>query len=72
MELESGEHLWCRCGLSGHQPWCDFSHKGTGITPVKFSVAEARQAVWICQCKHTRNPPYCDGTHRNLVTSSDL
>ncbi|MDA9715282.1 CDGSH iron-sulfur domain-containing protein [Bacteroidota bacterium] len=20
----------------------------------------------ICMCKHTQNPPYCDGSHVNL------
>jgi CDGSH iron-sulfur domain-containing protein 3 len=65
VELEAGEHLWCACGLSGHQPFCDFSHKGTGIVPVKFRLNE-RQVVWLCNCKHTRTPPFCDGSHASL------
>jgi CDGSH-type Zn-finger protein len=22
--------------------------------------------AWLCACKHTCNPPYCDGTHRTF------
>jgi CDGSH-type Zn-finger protein len=65
IELEAGEHLWCSCGLSGHQPLCDFSHKGTGFVPLKFRIAE-RQKVWLCNCKHTKTPPYCDGSHKEM------
>jgi CDGSH-type Zn-finger protein len=66
MEIEAGDHLWCACGLSGHQPFCDFSHKGTGLFPVKFHVP-SRQTVVLCNCKHTHTPPYCDGSHAKLA-----
>lgn len=66
IELEAGEHLWCACGLSGHQPLCDFSHKGTGCFPKKFVLAE-KQKVWLCNCKQTKNPPFCDGSHKGLI-----
>jgi len=23
--------------------------------------------VWLCDCKRTGNPPYCDGTHSKPV-----
>ena len=26
----------------------------------------ADETVWLCQCKHTKNPPYCDGSHKAI------
>ncbi len=65
LELEPGTYWWCACGRSKNQPFCDGSHKGTGITPVKFEITEKRK-VALCGCKHTQTPPYCDGTHKTL------
>ncbi len=63
VEVEAGTHWWCACGRSSHPPFCDGSHKGTGIQPVKYEAAEAGK-VWFCQCKHTANAPLCDGAHK--------
>jgi CDGSH-type Zn-finger protein len=65
LELEPGTYYWCACGRSKEQPFCDGSHKGTGISPVAFEITEKRQ-VALCQCKRTATPPYCDGTHKKL------
>ena len=64
---EPGEKWWCACGHSQNQPYCDGSHKssGTGITPVRVEIKEAKTVAW-CGCKHTRNKPFCDGTHAKL------
>jgi len=61
--VESGKnYYWCACGRSRTQPFCDGSHKGTEITPVKY-VAVRKEWVWFCCCKNTRTPPLCDGSH---------
>ena len=64
-ELEPGDYWWCACGRSANQPFCDGSHKGTGIVPVKFSIGEKKK-VWLCGCKHSADKPFCDGSHQRL------
>lgn len=65
--VEAGKnYLWCACGRSENQPFCDGSHKGTGFTPVKFA-AEKKEWVWFCGCKQTGSAPLCDGTHKTLT-----
>ncbi|HPR63402.1 MAG TPA: CDGSH iron-sulfur domain-containing protein [Thermoanaerobaculia bacterium] len=65
IDLEPGTYWWCACGLSAGQPFCDGSHKGTGLTPMKIEVSgSARRA--LCNCKHTHGAPDCDGSHKTL------
>ena len=65
-ELKAGEkYFWCACGRSSKQPFCDGSHRGTGITPTAVTVDEDTEA-FLCQCKATGKPPYCDGSHTRL------
>ncbi|MEM7775513.1 MAG: CDGSH iron-sulfur domain-containing protein [Pseudomonadota bacterium] len=65
-ELEEGKaYFWCACGKSQKQPFCDGSHAGTGISPVRF-VAEATGTANLCGCKDTDDQPYCDGSHNLL------
>lgn len=66
-ELEKGKrYLWCACGRSQDQPYCDGSHRGTGFTPVKYVAREDGEEVLFCGCKHTADQPFCDGAHNNL------
>jgi CDGSH-type Zn-finger protein len=65
VELEPGTYWWCACGRSAKQPFCDGSHKGTGLAPMKLEVAEEKKLA-LCQCKRTGNAPMCDGSHRTL------
>ena len=64
--VEQGkEYWWCACGRSQSQPFCDGSHKGTGLEPMQY-VARRDQTVYFCACKHTQNAPTCDGSHNEL------
>lgn len=66
VELKTGEtYVWCACGKSAKQPFCDGSHQGSSITPIVFKVDERKKAA-LCMCKQTKNPPYCDGSHMSL------
>jgi CDGSH iron-sulfur domain-containing protein 3 len=66
VELEAGKtYLWCACGRSQTQPFCDGSHSGSGLTPVRFE-ATSNGAVFLCGCKRTGDRPFCDGTHDTL------
>ena len=64
-KIEPGEYWWCACGRSKRQPFCDGSHKGTGLGPKKVEVAEAATVAW-CMCKHSGGGAFCDGTHSRL------
>ena len=68
VSLEPGKtYLYCTCGLSKTQPFCDNSHVGTTFKPLKFSV-NVMQTYWdLCGCKHNkpRAGPFCDGSHVN-------
>tara|TARA_R110001599_G_scaffold353861_1_gene600693 strand:+ start:28056 stop:29129 length:1074 start_codon:yes stop_codon:yes gene_type:complete len=67
MELEQGKsYMWCSCGLSKNQPFCDQSHRGTNFKPVQYVAKEVGEEVLFCNCKQSQDKPFCDGTHNNL------
>ena len=66
VEVEEGQsYFWCACGKSARQPFCDGSHKGTGLEPVKYT-AEKTGTLFFCGCKQTGKAPLCDGSHSRL------
>lgn len=64
--VEQGKtYWWCAYGRSTSQPFCDGSHKGTDLEPVKY-VAEDDVMVAFCGCKRSRLKPRCDDTHISI------
>ena len=64
-DAQPGTYYWCACGHSKSQPFCDGSHKGTGLGPVKADIPVAKKVAW-CGCKHSKNGAFCDGSHKSL------
>lgn len=66
VNVEEGKsYLWCSCGRSEKQPFCDSSHRGTEFKPVKY-IAEADEEIYFCGCKNSGDQPLCDDTHLTL------
>jgi CDGSH-type Zn-finger protein len=66
LEVTPGQYAWCACGRSRNQPFCDGSHKGTGLAPIVTEIPTARRVSW-CGCKHSAARPFCDGSHAKLA-----
>ncbi len=66
VHLEAGEkYLWCQCGKSKTQPFCDGSHHGSTDKPMLFEATRTGN-VKLCQCKMTKTGPFCDNSHLNI------
>jgi len=59
------QYLYCTCGRSQNQPFCDGAHAGTDFIPEKF-IAQADGNAYLCACKATSNATYCDGSHKQF------
>lgn len=65
VEAEEGKtYHWCGCGESQTQPLCD--KKPSCNQSVEF-LATLTEEVYFCNCKATKNPPWCDGSHGRLL-----
>ncbi len=66
VEVRAGKtYWWCACGRSARQPFCDGSHKDTGLEPLEYKAAQDGP-LFFCGCKHTGGRPLCDGSHKTL------
>lgn len=65
LDMEPGSYFWCSCGKSQNQPYCDGSHAGSGLRPIRTEISENKKVAW-CGCKNSENKPFCDGSHRKL------
>ncbi len=67
IELEKNKsYLWCQCGKSKNQPFCDGSHHGSKIKPLLFKAMRDGKTR-LCNCKQSKTRPFCDNTHLELI-----
>ncbi len=63
-DLTEGQtYLWCSCGHSKTEPFCD--NVGCALSsfrPFVFS-AKPQKLHLLCGCKYSQSPPFCDGSH---------
>jgi len=66
VNLKKGSnYLWCQCGKSKSQPFCDGSHHGSKFKPYLFTVKKD-SPFKLCNCKQSKTKPFCDNTHLSL------
>ncbi len=53
LQLDAGTHWLCSCGESKNTPYCDGSHKGTGLQPLALEL-EASSKVEISGAVRTK------------------
>ncbi len=62
LRLSEGDYLYCACGYSKNQPFCDGSHHGTKHQPIKFTIKKEMDYK-LCNCKLCTKGPFCDNSH---------
>lgn len=65
LNLKPGNFLWCSCGMSKNQPFCDGHHHGTKYKPKLFKV-EKEGVYKLCNCKLSKLNHICDNSHKLL------
>lgn len=67
IQLVKGEkYLYCQCGKSSCQPFCDGSHHGSKFKPLLFEAKRTGKAR-LCNCKISNTAPFCDNSHIQLL-----
>jgi sterol desaturase/sphingolipid hydroxylase (fatty acid hydroxylase superfamily)/CDGSH-type Zn-finger protein len=67
LTMAEGDYLYCSCGFSKTQPFCDGAHHGTKHQPIKFTIRKEREYK-ICQCKSCEKGPFCDDSHLKNIS----
>lgn len=44
----------------------------TIVTQGGREIAVEQDQVWLCRCGHSRNKPFCDGSHKAAEFKSNL
>lgn len=44
----------------------------TIVTQGGREIAVERDQVWLCRCGHSKNKPFCDGSHKAAEFKSNL
>ena len=65
LDVKAGKYAWCSCGHSTNQPYCDGSHKGSGMVPTMVEI-DVDKKIAFCGCKNSSNGAFCDGAHAAL------
>jgi CDGSH-type Zn-finger protein len=66
LHVKPGNYMWCSCGESKKQPFCDGSHGPTGMRPLFVEITEEKTIAW-CGCKMSAHKPFCDGSHKRIT-----
>merc|ERR1719482_878165 len=63
VKVNAGEtYMWCACGQSRTQPWCEGKcHKDDPFQPIPYE-ARYTGTVWLCGSKHSGSKPEFNGT----------
>merc|ERR1712137_39020 len=71
-DLKKGDtFLWCSCGLSKSDPYCDKTCEEEQVDQKRFkpltcTLLKEQKLYSICGCKYTKSPPFCDGSHGTM------
>lgn len=60
-------YRWCGCGCTTTKPFCD--KEGCGDKCVVYHATQ-NETVYFCNCKQTKDPPLCDGSHAKLLIAA--
>lgn len=66
---EGRVYMWCSCGWSRNQPFCDGTHHNRKLRisnkPIRWECTETKDYLF-CQCKQTKTRPICDSSHTEI------